>query len=93
MLQLLFLSHRIFSVAQLIQVFVILSLQKKDHCYLMMRVTDIVTKVLSKLKNQYPSAQEVAFFLTHLNTKLSDCVSIKYCCRSSLIRFPVSQLS
>ncbi|XP_066490700.1 interleukin-22 [Tiliqua scincoides] len=50
------------------------NIQKEDHCYLMMRVTDIVvTNVLSKLKEQYPSAQEVAFFFTHLNTKLSDC--------------------
>lgn len=59
--------------------YIFLSLQKNNHCYLMMRVTDIVvTNVISKLKNPYPSDPEVESFFIDLNTKLRDCVSIKY---------------
>ncbi|XP_061438728.1 interleukin-22 [Rhineura floridana] len=51
-----------------------MNIKENDRCYLMKRVTDIVlTDVLSELKNKYPSVQEVATFLAHLNMKLSGC--------------------
>ncbi|XP_048357725.1 interleukin-22 [Sphaerodactylus townsendi] len=51
-----------------------INIKEKNHCYLMKRVTEIVVKnVLSELKNQYPMAEEVANFLGHLHTELSNC--------------------
>ncbi|XP_063165413.1 interleukin-22 [Candoia aspera] len=50
------------------------NIMRNEHCYLMKRVTDIVvTRVLYKLKNQYPGVQEVAYFLVHLNAELHGC--------------------
>ncbi|XP_015667938.1 interleukin-22 [Protobothrops mucrosquamatus] len=50
------------------------NITRNERCYLMKRITDtVLTHVLYNLKNQYPSLQEVIYFLVHLNAELRDC--------------------
>ncbi|KAL8215437.1 UNVERIFIED_CONTAM: hypothetical protein K2H54_068612 [Gekko kuhli] len=51
-----------------------INIKEKNHCYLMKRVTEVVLKnILSKLKNQYPMAENVANFFDYLHKELSNC--------------------